>query len=95
MPPKPGELARKAAELKKSKKELVAAQRRERLLKMRIERENEQQVITPENSPFQGSPRYAGEKDYACVDELHRLSRVKANRRRFSMKLIALALGVY
>ena len=95
MPPKPGELARKAAELKKSQKELVAAQRRERLLKMRIERENEQQVITPENSPFQGSPRYAGEKDYACVDELHRLSRVKANRRRFSMKLIALALGVY
>ena len=52
MPPKPGELARKAAELKKSQKELVAAQRRERLLKMRIERENDQRVITPENSPF-------------------------------------------
>ena len=99
MPPKLGELARKAAELKKSKKMLVACQRRERLLKMSRmhEKSDGSRAATPsqEKSMFHGDPHYLQDKRYACLHELYQLARVSANRRRFSMKLIALALAVY
>ena len=99
MSPKPGELARKAAELKKSKKMLVACQRRERLLKMSRmhEKSDGSRAATPsrEKSMFHGDPQYLRDQRYACLHELYQLARVTANRRRFSMKLIALALAVY
>lgn len=94
-----GELARKSAELKKTKKMLVASQRRERLLKMNKSSAQScgDRTETPSarDSPFAGKYSYVGQHKYAHVDELCRLARVAPNRRRFGLKLIALALAVY
>ena len=99
MPPRQGEMARKCAELKKSQKDLVSAQRRERMLRMNQERKsapNSAETTPSKNdSPFRGKPHYVATGDWNCSDELSQLSRVPPNRRRFSTKMIALALAVY
>ena len=94
-------VGRQTVLLNKAKKKLISAEKRKILDEVRVSRwntKNEQGSASAGSTPFRGTAHRIGddlEQKYACLDELHKMKRVKPNRRRFSLKLIALSLSLY
>ena len=95
-------LGRKVVLLNKSKKQLNKAQSIANLRSGRESRKDDAGISSPSpkdgQSAFQGTPRRISDKDpvpHQCFTEICKQGRVKPNRRRFTMPVIAMATALY
>lgn len=95
-------LGRKVVLLNKSKKKLNKAQSIANLKPGRESRKDDAAMSSPSpkegQSAFHGTPRKICDKDpvpHQCFTEICNQGRVKPNRRRFTMPVIAMAMALY
>ena len=95
-------LGRKVVLLNKSKKKLNKAQSIANLRSGRESRKDDAGISSPSpkdgQSAFHGTPRRISDKDpvpHQCFTEICKQGRVKPNRRRFTMPVIAMAMALY